>query len=156
MTPNYNSNNSQKMTEDQQQVQVKENVSDVVSYYNMIASMINNQCAILLGYLQNFKKATPLLNEYQRVWNKYVQSIIEINRYFSPFAELVNDLYKKRFPELPRFPEFSIWRMMTKAWIQKVYNPLAPVLRNAFRCLTLKLRMQRNSTFNEMLEKSGF
>ena len=40
------------------------------------------------------------------------------------FEQAVNEEYQEQFPDYPSFPKWSIWRMMTKLWIRKVYSEL--------------------------------
>ncbi len=48
--------------------------------------------------------------------------MLEIEKTFSTFTELLNKAYGTVFEGYPGFPKFSIWRLMTKIWINEVYG----------------------------------
>jgi len=48
--------------------------------------------------------------------------MLEIEKTFSTFADLFNKAYGAVFEGYPGFPKFSIWRLMTKIWINQVYE----------------------------------
>lgn len=37
------------------------------------------------------------------------------------YVEGINSIYEEFYEFYPQFPKLSTWRMMAKAWIQKVY-----------------------------------
>ena len=48
--------------------------------------------------------------------------MLELEKTFAPFVKLMNKHYEALFEGYPSFPKFSIWRLMTKVWINEVYE----------------------------------
>ena len=61
--------------------------------------------------------------------------MLEIEKTFSTFTDLFNKAYGVVFEGYPGFPKFSIWRLMTKIWINEVYEnqKLKSCLNTAFQ-----------------------
>ena len=64
--------------------------------------------------------------------------MLEIEKTFSTFTELLNKAYGAVFEGYPGFPKFSIWRLMTKIWINEVYG-------------NQKLKQSLNTAFQQIL-----
>lgn len=52
-----------------------------------------------------------------------------MNTQFGWLAKLFNQFFGKLCPEYPGYPEFSIWRIMTKIWVNEVLEPNFKTLR---------------------------
>jgi len=48
--------------------------------------------------------------------------MLELEKTFTTFTELLNTHYEQIFEGYPSFPKFSIWRLMTKIWMREVYE----------------------------------
>ena len=51
--------------------------------------------------------------------------MLELERIFTTFTNLLNENYETLFEGYPSFPKFSVWRLMTKIWIKEVYEKLS-------------------------------
>ena len=50
--------------------------------------------------------------------------MLELEKTFETFTQLINENYEKIFEGYPSFPKFSVWRLMTKIWINEVYEKM--------------------------------
>lgn len=48
--------------------------------------------------------------------------MLELERLFETFTELMNKNYEAVFEGYPSYPKFSIWRMMTKIWMKEIFE----------------------------------
>ena len=69
--------------------------------------------------------------------------MINLEKNLKEYINAINITYEKLFEDLPSFPKFSIWRMMTKIWYKAVYQRLEEPLAACFRKL-LKVYRQKN------------
>lgn len=113
--------------------------------YEIIYKMAKNYCEMVFACLKVVKRSEDLLSEYIRLWNGYVITTIEVNRIFLPFSNFLNKIYKSNCQGFPNFPEFSIWRIMVKVWLNEVYGPISPKVHQAFRVALMSLRTQESS-----------
>jgi len=120
----YNHNNSQGIsnvsTEDS--LIANSNHSYLLSMYDCLRDTLIHFCHLVSEYLSCLDNFYDLLAEYTTRWKVYVCSMLEIEKTFSTFADLFNKAYGAVFEGYPGFPKFSIWRLMTKIWINQVYE----------------------------------
>lgn len=69
--------------------------------------------------------------------------MINLENTLKEFVNTINCLYEKIYEDLPSFPKFSIWRMMTKIWHKTVYQKLEAPLAACFKKL-LKVYRQKH------------
>lgn len=115
-------------------------VSCVEELYYIIYAFVENFCAMICDYLTALKNPYLLLTEYSRLWNKFVLITIEFCQIFMPFANLFSKLYEDKCRHLPNFPEFSMWRLMLKIWIEEVHTPFGYYINESFRYVLKKVR----------------
>jgi len=113
--------------------------------YKIICAMTKNYCEMVVACLKVTKRSEDLLSEYIRLWNGFVITTIEVNRIFLPFSNFLNKIYSSNCQGFPNFPEFSIWRVMVKVWLNEVYTPISPRVHQAFRVTLMSLRTQESS-----------
>jgi len=136
--------------------------------YYIIYAWIENYCAMICDYLTALKNPYLLLSEYSRLWNKFALITIELNQVFQPYAELFSKLYEDKCSHLPNFPEFSMWRLAIKIWMDEIQNAFGYYLNESFRYILKKTRGEeklieynlkntKSSTDNDLPEEdSGF
>jgi len=136
----YNHNNSQGIsnvsTEDS--FLVNSNHSYLLNMYDCLSNTLIHFCHLVSEYLSCLDNFYDLLAEYNMRWRLYVCSMLEIEKTFSTFTELLNKAYGAVFEGYPGFPKFSIWRLMTKIWINEVYG-------------NQKLKQSLNAAFQQIL-----
>lgn len=79
--------------------------------------------------------------------------MIEFDYILKPFSDLVNRLYDNSFEEFPNFPQFSIWRLMSKTWIKTISEPLMDKLIRAFIFESVKFRVSINHGLTPIIEQ---
>lgn len=116
--------------------EVRNNHSYLISLYDCLQKTLILFCGLVLEYLNSLDNGYDLLVEYAaRVnsillhdhynlfqWKTYVCSMLELEKTFATFTNLINTNYETIFEGYPSFPKFSIWRMMTRIWIKEVYE----------------------------------
>lgn len=90
-------------------------------YENLFCSIVH-YCGILHRYLTSLDDIYLIVSEYTARWKAYVCSMLELEKTFTTFTELLNTHYETIFEGYPSFPKFSIWRLMTKIWMKEVYE----------------------------------
>jgi hypothetical protein len=102
--------------------------------YVVIYQAVSHHCQIVFEYLKSLDNVYDLLAEYTIRWNLYVGSMLELEQTFQPFCQLMNIVYERVYPFHPSHPKFSIWRFMTKVWMEQVYekNYLSNCLNETF------------------------
>jgi hypothetical protein len=90
-------------------------------YENLFCSVVH-YCGILHRYLTSLDDIYLVVSEYTARWKAYVCSMLELEKTFTTFTELLNTHYEAIFEGYPSFPKFSIWRLMTKIWMREVYE----------------------------------
>jgi len=90
-------------------------------YENLFCSVVH-YCEILHRYLTSLDDIYLIVSEYTARWKTYVCSMLELEKTFTTFTELLNTHYEQIFEGYPSFPKFSIWRLMTKIWMREVYE----------------------------------
>jgi len=108
--------------------------------YYIIYAWIENYCAMICDYLTALKNPYLLLSEYARLWNKFALITIELNQIYQPYAELFSRLYEDKCSHLPNFPEFSMWRLAIKIWMDEVQEAFGYYLNESFRYILKKTR----------------
>lgn len=90
-------------------------------YENLFCS-VAHYCAIVHRYLISLDDIYLIISEYTARWKTFVCSMLELEKTFTTFTELLNTHYETIFEGYPCFPKFSIWRFMTKIWMKEVYE----------------------------------
>lgn len=125
-----------------------ENTARVVScleeLYYIIYAFVENYCAMICDYLTALKNPYLLLTEYSRLWNKYVLITLEFTQTFTSYVALFGKHYEQKCPNLPNFPEFSMWRLMIKVWAEEVHAVFGYYLNESFRYVLKKVRNEEN------------
>jgi len=116
----------------------KQDKNLTLELYQTIYNIIKNHCEMIQALLDKIKDHEGFLSEYIRLWKSFVLIIIEINRMFCPFSTFFNEISNKTIQGLSNLPEFSIWRIMVKIWLNEVFYPLIDKLHNAFRSTFIK------------------
>jgi hypothetical protein len=65
-----------------------------------------------------------LINEYLLNFNNFVDSCLIINKRCENINVVMNFLYESLFPDYPKFPRFSIFRMCLRIWFSEVNTHL--------------------------------
>jgi hypothetical protein len=82
--------------------------------------------------------------------------MLELEKKFTAFTELLNAQYETIFEGYPCFPKFSIWRLMTKIWMKEVYEKsnLNRILIESFlKILSNYRESYMKETFNNSFSK---
>lgn len=74
----------------------------------------------------------------------WVDAMPMIEAMFQPFVQKINIAYNESHATHPRFPFFSLWRIMIKLWITEVYTDLRKDLLISFMSLISMLRQSKN------------
>lgn len=74
--------------------------------------------------------------------------MINLENTLKGFVNTINYLYEKIYEDMPSFPKFSIWRMMTKIWYKTVYQKLEAPLAACFKKL---LKVHRQKQMSNMI-----
>jgi len=96
--------------------------SPLLKLYNCLYNLLSHYCKILSNYLDTVENVYDLLAEYTSRWNTFVCTMLELERLFETFSELMNKNYEAVFEGYPSYPKFSIWRMMTKIWMKEIFE----------------------------------
>jgi len=137
--PNYSAEPLQSATS----TQTNNNAYQITAFeelYYIIYAWIENYCAMICDYLTALKNPYLLLSEYSRLWNKFALITIELDQVFQPYAQLFGKLYEDKCRHLPNFPEFSMWRLAIKIWMDEVQEAFGYYLNESFRYVVKKTR----------------
>jgi hypothetical protein len=63
----------------------------------------------------------------------YVEAMHQMEKILQIFVDDYNNMYSFNFVDHPKFPQFSIWRLMTKMWVKKIFIPNKDKLFEAFK-----------------------
>ena len=92
--------------------------------YFGLDEMVTAYCRVMSDYLAAIDDPFLFVTEYTTKWKNFTMSMQTIGTILREFSVAMNEVYNQEFKELPRFPEFSIWRMMTKIWYAEVFSAL--------------------------------
>jgi hypothetical protein len=108
--------------------------SFLLSLYDCLCKSLFHFCGLIWDYLNSLDNFYDLIAEYTARWKAYVCSMLELEKTFETFTTLMNKNYESIFEGYPSFPKFSIWRLMTRIWMKKIYEKdgLSQNLQTAF------------------------
>jgi len=94
----------------------------LLCFYDTLHKVLTHFCRLVSEYLSSLDNIYDVLSEYIARWKTYVCSMLECEKMFQTFTELLNNHYEKLFEGYPAFPKFSMWRFMTKIWMREVFE----------------------------------
>jgi len=144
---------------------LKQKPAFLMSLYENLLYVLTHHCQVIHRFVSSIDDIYLIIAEYSARWKAYVCVMLELEKSFAPFVKLMNKHYEALFEGYPSFPKFSIWRLMTKIWIQEVYeksnlsqnlNESFLKILNCHRETNVKEIFNNNSIQNEELPKSLF
>jgi hypothetical protein len=81
------------------------------------------------------------LSVYSHLWRKFSQSARVLDQDFIRLCSCVTSMMSECLPTYPNFPNFSLWRMLVKTWIEYVHTPLHSSLDKMFFKLLVNERV---------------
>jgi hypothetical protein len=122
--------------------------NNILGVYQLLNKSLKAHCRILSRYLKSIRNPANLLQEYCNKWEKFVSSILEMELEFKYLKIAISTLYERFYSDPFKNPQFAIWRLMAKIWIDEVYNELSEELDAAFRYTYLQNRIQSNTVLD--------
>ena len=95
--------------------------SPLIELYKNLHQVFSTFCETIHDCLQKLDSPLIFMIEYSTRWKNYVSSMQKIGNYLRHYSELVNTVYEREFEDYPNYPNFRVWRMMTKIWYNKVF-----------------------------------
>lgn len=141
-------------TEDLQATKTRNTL--LINLYDALCSSLKHYCGVLHQYLSSLDDVYLLISEYSARWKLYVCTMLELEKKFAAFTELLNSQYETIFEGYPCFPKFSIWRLMVKIWMREVYEKsnLNRILIDSFlKILSNYRESYMKETFNNSFSK---
>ena len=105
---------------------IKEYLSTEKNELFHIIKCISLTCSIFCEYTMNFLYISysdnkySFIKEYDKRYKNYVDCAFEYNKLLENINVVVNILYESFFYGYPKFPKFSIFRLMMNIWYSKI------------------------------------
>jgi len=112
-------------------------VPPLLDLYSELHELISSYCRVISNFLNGIDSPMVFAVEYTTRWKNFTLGMQQISTMLRDFSSAINEKYYSFFKNDPKFPCFSIWRMMTRIWYKEVYH-------------SLETRM--NSEFNKLVE----
>jgi hypothetical protein len=96
--------------------------SSLLSLMTLLHDTITFHCKLIYETINEIEDELRFLQEYDMRWNAYIASMIKLDEILTPLAIIVNKVYKRVYPELPCYPQFSFLRFFIFIWRKEVYN----------------------------------
>lgn len=126
-----------------------------LALYGQLNQIVRWYCKIAKQVVSKQMQSNAKLRVYVELLKKFTNACEAFSRDFSFLEKALNECFEEHFPEHPRFPKFSFWRMFVRVWATDVHEPLQDELDEA--CLKLFLRIRKNSfikSVNDLPSKS--
>ena len=105
-----------------------------IRIYVHLQELFSSFCRLMANYLENIKDPFLFITEYGCKWKNYTMSMQTIGDYMRQFSGVMNEVYDLIYSkEYPGYPNFSIWRMMTRIWFKEVVQPLNTKMKSNFQ-----------------------
>lgn len=112
----------------------------ILQIYSLLVKTIDVFSSSVREYLRSYEDPLYFIQEYCAFWSRFCQSIFEMEFLMKDFTKVVNETYERDFPAFPKYPRFSIMRLMIKIWLASVYIPLKDRIFDCFQSIVRELR----------------
>ena len=132
-----------------------ERKSTLVQIFQHLDRIFTTYCRMLYDLLEKFRSPILFISEYTTKWKNFVASMRLLGRLLGGYSRTMNQVYEETFKGYPNYPEFKIWRMMSRIWYTEIYSRLEQMIITNFTTVLDKYLNQRYNLENEWEEIFG-